>query len=93
MKYNSIFMDNELKRMRMDALYVEQGDMPKVRKERKPVAIEVEGIDTSDAPDFSDAFISYAEWSDSGEPLSEDELDELNSDSSVVYEAVMSTLY
>jgi hypothetical protein len=92
MKYDSIFMDNELKRMRMDALYVEQGDMPKVRNERKPVAFKVDGVDTRDAPDFSDAFISYAEWSDSGEALTEEELEELNSDSSVVYEAVMSTL-
>jgi len=86
-------MANELARMKRDALYVEQGDMPKVRNERKPVAFEVEGVDTRDAPDFSDAFISYAEWSDNGEPLTEEELEELNSDSSVVYEAVISTLY
>jgi hypothetical protein len=42
----------------------------------KPVdvgSIEIEGIDTSDYPDFSDAYITYAEFED-GTPLTEDEL-------------------
>ena len=39
-------------------------------------SIEIEGIDGRDYPDFSDAFVSMAEW-DNGEPLSEDELNEL----------------
>ena len=42
----------------------------------KPVdvgSIEIDGIDTSDYPDFVDAYITYAEFED-GTPLSEDEL-------------------
>ena len=36
-------------------------------------SIEIEDIDTADYPDFSDAYITYAEFED-GTPLSEDEL-------------------
>lgn len=39
-------------------------------------SIEVDGVDTSDYPDFSDAYITYAEFTD-GTPLSEFELDYL----------------
>ena len=39
-------------------------------------SIEIDGIDGRDYPDFSDAFVSEASW-DNGEPLSEDELNEL----------------
>lgn len=42
----------------------------------KPVdinSIEIDDIDTTDYPDFSDAYISYAEFED-GTPLSEEEL-------------------
>ena len=39
-------------------------------------SIEIDGVDTSDYPDFSDAYITYAEFTD-GTPLSEFELDEL----------------
>jgi len=39
-------------------------------------SIEIDGIDGRDYPDFSDAFVSKANW-DNGEPLSEDELNQL----------------
>ena len=39
--------------------------------------VEFEDIDYKDAPDFCDAFISYAEHID-GTPLTTDELDILN---------------
>jgi len=39
-------------------------------------SVEVEDIDTTDAPDFSDAYISYAEFED-GTPLTEEELEQL----------------
>jgi len=39
-------------------------------------SIEIEGIDGRDYPDFSDAFVSKANWDD-GTPLSEDELNQL----------------
>jgi hypothetical protein len=41
-------------------------------------SIEVDGIDPDDRPDFVDAYVSYAEF-DNGTPLSDSELDELNS--------------
>lgn len=53
--------------------------------------IEVEGIDTKDYPDFCDAFISSADYD--GKPMTEVQLDELNQDSSFVYECVESHLH
>jgi len=54
--------------------------------------IEVDGIDTRDAPDFCDAFICGASWSD-GTDLTQDELDELNEDGDFVYAQVENHLY
>lgn len=53
--------------------------------------IEVDGIDTRDYPDFSDAFISYATYK--GQPMSDKQLDRLNSDSDFVYNQVERRLY
>ena len=39
--------------------------------------IEVDGVNTRDYPDFSDAYATYAVWKDSGEELSDEELDGL----------------
>jgi hypothetical protein len=39
-------------------------------------SIEIDGVDTSDYPDFVDAFISAANFED-GTPLTDDELDQL----------------
>ena len=55
--------------------------------------VEVEDIDTKDAPDFCDAFIASARWEDTGELLSEPELEELNDDGDLVYDAVLKVLY
>lgn len=40
--------------------------------------IEIDGVDLNDYPDFCDAFIMSAIWSDSGQELSDHELDILN---------------
>ena len=40
----------------------------------------VEGIDPKDYPDFCDAYISYAEYTD-GTPLTDDELEKLQDES------------
>ena len=40
--------------------------------------VSVDGIDTRDYPDFSDAFIESADYD--GKPMSEEMLDEINSD-------------
>lgn len=58
----------------------------------KYINIEIDGIDSRDYPDFVDAYISYAEH-DNGEPLTDDELDALNEDSSFVYEQVINKFF
>jgi hypothetical protein len=55
-------------------------------------SLEVDGIDTSDYPDFADAYISYAEFED-GTPLNDSELDELNDDRELVYDRAISYLF
>ena len=54
-------------------------------------SIEVEDIDERDAPDYSDAHISYAEYD--GREMTEEELEQLNEDNGFVYDAVMNWLY
>jgi len=43
---------------------------------RKVKNAEVDGVEGSDYPDFSDAFFSYAEYED-GTPLNDEELEQL----------------
>jgi hypothetical protein len=43
---------------------------------RKVINIEIDGVDSRDYPDFSDAYFSYACYED-GTPLTDDELIEL----------------
>ena len=43
---------------------------------KKVVDIEVDGVNPSDYPDFSDAYFSYACYED-GTPLTDQELDKL----------------
>ena len=57
-----------------------------IKKERHAVDIEIEGADPSDYPKFCDAFISSASWSDTGENLTESELEELNEDHDHIHE-------
>ena len=53
--------------------------------------IEVDGIDTTDYPDFCDAFISSAEYD--GVEMTEEQLDALNEDGDFVYECVQNHLF
>lgn len=56
-------------------------------------AVDFEGIDWSDAPDFCDVYISSACWDD-GTDLTSEELDVLNWDhKDFVYERLMNHLY
>ena len=60
------------------------------------VSIDVDGIDMRDYPDFCDAYICYAEYEEEDgtfRDLTEAELEEINEDSSFVYEAVMDRIY
>lgn len=56
---------------------------------------ELDGIDTKDYPDFCDAYITYASVEEHGKirDATEEELDELNQDSSLVYKLVISKLF
>lgn len=53
--------------------------------------IEVDGIDFSDYPDFCDAFIASADYDD--EPMTEEQLKEINEDYDFVYECVMNHIH
>ena len=54
--------------------------------------VSVDGIDTSDYPDFVDAFIESADYD--GKPMSEEMLDEINSDHlDFVHECVYNLLF
>ena len=53
--------------------------------------IELDGIDTKDAPDFCDAFIVSAEYD--GEPMTEEQLDQINDDRDFVYSKVLEYIY
>lgn len=53
--------------------------------------IELDGIDTKDYPDFSDAFIISADIN--GIPMTEEEIEELNEDGDFVHQAVLDHLF
>lgn len=53
--------------------------------------VAFEGIDHRDFPDYCDAFIASAEYD--GRDLSDEELDELNEDTDLVYELLTDNLY
>ncbi len=53
--------------------------------------VEVDGIDESDYPDFTDAYISSADYN--GKEMSDDLLQLLNEDFDFVYDAVQSYLF
>ena len=46
-------------------------------KEVDLTTIQLDGVDPSDYPDFSDAYVEYAEYTD-GTPLEDYEIDEFN---------------
>lgn len=39
--------------------------------------VEVDGVDSRDYPDFSDTYISHAVFADTGEELTDEQLEEL----------------
>ncbi len=56
-------------------------------------SIEIEGIDTKDYPDFSDAFVVSAKFKD-GSDLTEDECDELqNLYPDLVYQKIWNRIF
>ena len=77
--------------------YVPQAEFKPTFKLSQLVDIEVEGIDTSDFPDFCDAFISSAAvetWDGEYRELTDGELDWINSEClDFVHEEVYKTIY
>ena len=53
--------------------------------------VYVDGIDMNDYPDFSDAFISSAEYN--GEDMTDEQLDEINDCYDFVHECVMQQIF
>ena len=53
--------------------------------------ISVEGIDLKDYPDFVDAFIDNADYD--GEPMTDEQLDEINEDTDFVYDCVIKQIF
>jgi hypothetical protein len=59
---------------------------------RRLTAVTVQDIDFKDYPDFCDAFIESAVWEDTGEALTDDELDQVNEDDTLRWDAVHSAI-
>lgn len=55
-------------------------------------SFDMEGVDRRDYPDFCDAFISDASFLN-GRMLTDDELDQLNDESDIVYNAACEYVY
>jgi hypothetical protein len=53
--------------------------------------IEIADIDYSDAPDFCDAYICEASYN--GEPMTPEQLEEINYDKDFVYDQVIKWIY
>tara|TARA_B110000503_G_scaffold1491_1_gene1900 strand:- start:485 stop:670 length:186 start_codon:yes stop_codon:yes gene_type:complete len=53
--------------------------------------IELDGIDVTDYPDFSDAYIVFADYD--GEPMTELMLEEINEDYSFIHDCVYTQLF
>ena len=54
--------------------------------------LEVDGIDTKDYPDFSDAYFCYGEYAD-GTPLTDEALEKLTENGDLLYEHIHSAIY
>ena len=53
--------------------------------------VSVDGIDTKDYPDFCDAYIESADYD--GDPMTEEQLEEINNDGEYVLQAVYNHLF
>lgn len=68
----------------------DQNDKPEF-DHKKIENIQFDQIDWKDYPDFSDAFICYAEFD--GRPLTQEELDEVNEDREFCYEKLIDYIF
>ena len=58
----------------------------------KATNIEFDGIDYNDYPDFCDAHIVSAD-NENGDPLTEEEIEELNEDQEFIYDSLINYLF
>lgn len=66
-------------------------EQPEIFDTNRVDNIEIDGIDTSDYPDFCDAFISYAEYD--GVEMTEEQLEDLNENYDFVYDSIINHLF
>ena len=60
---------------------------------RRLTDVTVQDIDFKDYPDFCDAYIESASWEDTGEELTDDELEAVNDNGSLRWEACYSVVF
>ena len=53
--------------------------------------VEIDGVDFSDYPDFCDAYITRADYD--GEPMTEEQLEEINEDGCFVHDSLLDKLF
>lgn len=58
---------------------------------KKVTNIQWSGVDTKDAQDFCDAYIVNADYK--GEPMNEEQLDEVNENLSYFYEDLLNSIF
>lgn len=61
-------------------------------KGRRLTDVTVQDIDFKDYPDFCDAYIESASWEDTGQALNDDELEAVNNDGSLRWEACYNSI-
>lgn len=59
---------------------------------RRLIDVTVQDIDFKDYPDFCDAYIESASWEDTGQALNDDELEAVNNDGSLRWEACYNSI-
>ena len=60
---------------------------------RRLTDVTVQDIDFKDYPDFCDAYIESASWEDTGQALNDDELEAVNNDGALRWEACYSVVF
>jgi len=79
--------------MGVDRPQVNRSEQMPILNGKKVVDMEVDGVESKDYPDFSDAYFSYACYED-GTPLTEDELNKLTDlASDVLWELAYESLH
>jgi hypothetical protein len=68
-----------------------EGTFNKIMDYKKISNILIDNINYEDYPDFVDAFIDSADYD--GEPMTDEQLEEINQDTDFVYDCVIKQIY